>query len=93
MWTDVFVGLGVLFIKFVGSVLNWVIVFPTVRWTDVFVGILVVKKVGLFELELLGANKRAIVVGTGVLVFSINILLPTNGGGDRDAIEFAEINW
>lgn len=91
MWADVFVGLGVLLIKSVSGVLNWVIVFPTIRWTDVFVGILVVKNVGLFELELLGANKCAIVIGTGVL--PVNILVPTNDGGDRDAIEFAEINW
>lgn len=54
MWTDVFVGLGVLFIKFVGSVLNWVIVFPTVRWTDVFVGILVVKKSGFIWIRVTG---------------------------------------
>lgn len=93
MWTDVFVGLGVFFIKSVCLVLNWVIVFPTIRWTDVFVGILVVKNVGLFELELLGANKRAIVIGTGVLVFPLNILVPNNGGGDRDAIGFAVIIW
>lgn len=93
MWTDVFVGLGVFLLKSVCLVLNWVIVFPTIRWTDVFVGILVVKNVGLFELELLGANKRAIVIGTGVLVFPINILVLTSDVGDRDAIEFAEINW
>lgn len=80
-------------LKSVCLVLNWVIVFPTIRWTDVFVGILVVKNVGLFELELLGANKRAIVIGTGVLVFPINILVLTSDVGDRDAIEFAEINW
>lgn len=93
MWIDVFVGLGVFFIKFVGSVLNWVIVFLIVRWIDVFVGILVVKKVGLFELELLGVNKCVIVVGIGVLVFLINILVLINGGGDWDVIEFVEINW
>lgn len=93
IWTDVFVGLGVPLIKYVSGVLNLVIVFPTIRWTDVFVGFLVVKNVGLFKLELLGANKRAIVIGTGVLVFTVNILVPTNGAGDRDAIEFAKINW
>lgn len=93
MWIDVFVGLGVFFIKFVCSVLNWVIVFLIVRWIDVFVGILVVKKVGLFELELLGVNKCVIVVGIGVLVFLINILVLINGGGDWDVIEFVEINW
>lgn len=93
MWIDVFVGLGVFLIKFVCFVLNWVIVFLIIRWIDVFVGILVVKNVGLFELELLGVNKCVIVIGIGVLVFLINILVLINGGGDWDVIECVEINW
>lgn len=39
-------------------------------------------------------NKCAIIVtGTGVLVLPVNILVPNNGGGDRDAIGFAVIIW
>lgn len=91
MWVDVFVGLGVFLIKFVFGVLNWVIVFLIIRWIDVFVGILVVKNVGLFELELLGVNKCVIVIGIGVLL--VNILVLINDDGDWDVIEFVEINW